>query len=338
MILKLCEENMSQEAEKVIDVDISEEKIEKAALPENKRVEEEISDSSVEVGIDENVKPVTEDEGQEDVDVSKKVEHESKDLSEVERRAAYAQNRINKAVAQAKEYQRRELMALQYAKELKQQNEQLTNHQQSFANNYSEEASARIDSQITLAKQALKQATEAGDSDAVAKATEALTLASADKSRIDQYKQSLAQYQQYYEANPDQNLQNYQPQQVQEFNEPSVKAQDWAAKNDSWFNKDPVATNVAYTIHADLVQKGFDTESDEYYHEIDRRLREELPNKFNNVEANKPVQTVASPSRNTSTGRKKNRIELTPSEQQLAKKLGVSFKDYAIQKARLQKS
>ncbi len=72
----------------------------------------------------------------------------------------YAQNRINKAVAQAKEYQRRELMALQYAKELKQQNEQLTNHQQSFANNYSEEASARIDSQITLAKQALKQATE----------------------------------------------------------------------------------------------------------------------------------------------------------------------------------
>ena len=221
---------MSQEAEKVIDVDISEEKIEKAALPENKRVEEEISDSSVEVGIDENVKPVTEDEVQEDFDVSKKVEHESKDLSEVERRAAYAQNRINKAVAQAKEYQRRELMALQYAKELKQQNEQLTNHQQSFANNYSEEASARIDSQITLAKQALKQATEAGDSDAVAKATEALTLASADKSRIDQYKQSLAQYQQYYEANPDQNLQNYQPQQVQEFNEPSVKAQDWAEK------------------------------------------------------------------------------------------------------------
>ncbi len=78
---------MSQEAEKVIDVDISEEKIEKAALPENKRVEEEISDSSVEVGIDENVKPVTEDEVQEDFDVSKKVEHESKDLSEVERRA-----------------------------------------------------------------------------------------------------------------------------------------------------------------------------------------------------------------------------------------------------------
>lgn len=63
---------MSQEAEKVIDVDISEEKIEKAALPENKRVEEEISDSSVEVGIDENVKPVTEDEVQEDFDVSKK--------------------------------------------------------------------------------------------------------------------------------------------------------------------------------------------------------------------------------------------------------------------------
>jgi len=331
---------MAEEAQ-VIDVDISEEQIEKAALPENKRAEVETSDSNVEVGVDDNVKPITEDEIQEDFDVSKKVEEKSKDLTEVERRAAYAQNRINKAVAQAKEFQRRELIALQYAKDLQRQNQELSSYSQNFADNYSQEAADRVESQLSLAKQALKQATESGDPEAIATATEALTMATSDKVKVDQYKQQLAyqkqwqdQAQQYYQSQPQQ---NYQAPQVEEFAEPSARAQDWAAKN-PWFGKDQTATAVAYTIHSDLVNKGFDTESDEYYNEIDRRLREEIPHKLNNVEANKPVQTVASPSRTTSTGRRNNRIELTPSEQQLAKKLGVSFKDYAIQKARLQKS
>jgi len=87
-----------------------------------------------------------------------------------------------------------------------------------------------------------------------------------------------------------------------------------------------------------LENEGFDTESDEYYTELNNRVQKELPHKFNVEADNKPVQTVASATRNTSTGRKQNRIELTPSEQALAKRLGVSFKDYAIQKARLERS
>ncbi len=130
-----------------------------------------------------------------------------------------------------------------------------------------------------------------------------------------------------------------EPQEVQEYAQPSPKAQTWAAKNE-WFGQDRIATNVALSIHENLANEGFDLNSDEYYNELDNRLRSEIPNKFdNNVEATKPVQTVASPSRTTSTGRKpSNRVELSPSEQRLAKRLGVSFKDYAIQKARLQKS
>ena len=102
----------------------------------------------------------------------------------------------------------------------------------------------------------------------------------------------------------------------------------------------PSSHYCGFTIHEQLASEGFDLNSDEYYNELDNRLRSEIPNKFdNNVEATKPVQTVASPSRTTSTGRKpSNRVELSPSEQRLAKRLGVSFKDYAIQKARLQKS
>ena len=98
---------MANEAEN-IDIEITEEKIEKAAMPINKRVEEEVQEESVEISLDEikeQVSPVTEDEVKEDFEVSPKVEEEAKDLSEVEKRASLAQNRINKAVAQAKEFQ-----------------------------------------------------------------------------------------------------------------------------------------------------------------------------------------------------------------------------------------
>ena len=332
---------MANEAEN-LDIEITDEKIEKAAVPEKRRVEEDVSDEPVEVSLGDDsqeVSPVTEDEVKEDFEVSPKVEEQAKDLSEVEKRASLAQNRINKAVAQAKEFQRRELMAVQYAKDLKDQNEKLRQQQKSFSSSYSDEFTNRVESQMTLAKQALRQATEAQDAEAIAAATEALTLATTDKARLEQYSQAQKQYE-AQEAAYIQQQQN-QPQEqytqpAEEFNEPSPKAREWAQKN-TWFGQDQVATSVAFAVHKQLENEGFDTDSDEYYSEIDKRVKQELPHKFN-VEAKKNVQTVASATRNTSTGRKQNRIQLTPSEQALAKKLGVSFKDYAIQKARLQKS
>ena len=336
---------MASEAEN-LDIEITDEKIEKAAVPENRRVEEEVSDEAVEVSLgndSQEVSPVTEDEVQEDFAVSPKVEEQAKDLSEVEKRASLAQNRINKAVAQAKEFQRKELMALQYAKDLKDQNEKLRQQQKSFSHSYSDEFTNRVESQMTLAKQALRQATEAQDAEAIAAATEALTLATTDKARLQQYSQAQKQYEEQEAAYQQQllNQQQYQSlqqyaQPAEEYNEPSPKAREWAQKN-TWFGQDQVATSVAFAVHKQLENEGFDTDSDEYYSEIDKRVQQELPHKFN-VEAKKNVQTVASATRNTSTGRKQNRIQLTPSEQALAKKLGVSFKDYAIQKARLQKS
>ena len=330
---------MSEEAQN-IDIEITEEKIEKAALPENRRVEEEVQDTPVEVEVNQDVAPVSEDEIQEDFEASPKVEERVKDQSAVEKRAALAQNRINKAVAQAKEFQRRELMAVQYANELREQNEQLRHSQKAFQSNYGDEFSNRVESQLALSKQALKQATEAGDAEAIATATEALSMATADKARHEQYKQQQKQYEAQEQAYLEQAKQQQyqQPQPIQEeYDQPSDKAREWAQRN-TWFGTDDVATSVAFAVHKQLENEGFDTESDAYYSEIDKRVRDNLPHKFN-VEANKkPVQTVASATRNTSTGRKQNRIELTPSEQALAKKLGVSFKDYAIQKARLQKS
>jgi hypothetical protein len=338
---------MAEEAQNIqdiesIDVEITDEKIEKAAVPEHKRVEDEVQEESVNVVLDEKneVTPVTDDQIKEDFEVSPQVEEKAKDQSDIEKRASLAQNRINKAVAQAKEFQRRELMAVQYAKDLKEQNDQLRQSQKSFQSSYGDEFTNRVESQITLARQALKQATESQDPEAIATATEALTMATSDKARLEQYRQAQKQYEEQEEAYNEQieNQQEYQTQQIQQYEEPSDKAQAWARQN-TWFGKDQVATSVAFAIHNQLENEGFDTESDEYYSELNNRVQQELPHKFNNVEADKkPVQTVASATRNASTGRKQNRIELTPSEQALAKKLGVSFKDYAIQKARLERS
>ena len=337
----MSEEALNIDEPQSIDVEITDEKIEKAALPENRRVEEEVQENPVEVEVSQEVAPVSEDQIQEDFEASPKVEEKVKDQSDVEKRAALAQNRINKAVAQAKEFQRRELMAVQYANELKEQNEQLRQSQKTFQSNYGDEFSNRVESQLALSKQALKQATEAGDAEGIATATEALSMATADKARHEQYKQQQKQYDAQEQAYLEQAQQQQIYQQNQpvenEYNEPSDKAREWANKN-TWFGKDQVATSVAFAVHKQLENEGFDTESDEYYSEIDKRVRQELPQRFNVEANNKPVQTVASATRNTSTGRKQNRIELTPSEQALAKKLGVSFKDYAIQKARLERS
>lgn len=323
--------------------DISEEQVEKAALPVGKRADQEASDETKYIDLEENkdeLKSIEEDTIQENFETSEKVVEENKDKSEVEKKAAYAQNRINKAVAQAKDFQRRELMAVQYAKQLEEENQKLKATKQSFEKTMFDSRKSETDSTIELAKQAHKQAVEANDAEAIARATELLSTAIAEKKYIEASEQR-SQFESDYNQAVTQEVESplQEPQEVQEYAEPSPKAQAWANKN-SWFGQDRVATTVALTIHEQLAAEGFDLNSDEYYNELDNRLRLELPNKFdNNVEATKPVQTVASPSRTTSTGRKpSNRVELSPSEQRLAKRLGVSFKDYPIQKARLQKS
>ena len=339
----MAEEAQNIEEVESIDIEITDEKIEKAAVPEHRRVEDEVQDNAVDIVLDQNneVTPVTDDEIKEDFEVSPQVEEKAKDQSDIEKRASLAQNRINKAVAQAKEFQRRELMAVQYAKDLKEQNDQLRQSQKSFQSSYGDEFTNRVESQITLARQALKTASESQDPEAIANATEALTMATSDKARLEQYRQDQKRYEEQ-EAAYNEQVQNQpdyleQQQPIQQYDEPSDKAQTWAKQN-TWFGKDQVATSVAFAVHNQLENEGFDTESDEYYTELNSRVQQELPHKFNVEADKKPVQTVASATRNTSTGRKQNRIELTPSEQALAKKLGVSFKDYAIQKARLVKS
>ena len=335
--------------------EITDEKIEKAALPEGRRANEEVLEESTFIELEgkdlEGLPPIEEEKVTEDFKTSKHVEKEAEGIeNEAEKRTKLAQNRIDKAVKQAKNYQRRELQALQYAKQIAEENNNLKNQQAQMSQSYGDEFGARVESQLEGSKIALQKAMEEGEADKIAEAQSILAAASADKVAHDQYQGQLQRYNQEMEqynaqqqvyAQEQRMVAQQRPSQQPVYQPPSQRAQSWANEN-TWFGKDQVMTNVAIAVHEQLAQEGFDTESDGYYSEINKRMKQELPNRFKNiVEADgKPVQTVASPSRSNSNGRRKNRnqVELTPSEQQLAKRLGVSFKDYAIHKARLDNS
>ena len=360
----MAEETLSEALSKLDDDNIN-----SAALPEGKRVEEDVQEESTFIDFSEeemeNISPVTEDSVKEEFD-SPDTDAEP-ELTEAERRARSAQERINKAVGQAKEFQRREIQALQYAKQLQEQNEALASQIKETQNvgaaqnlkiqeTYSDEFATRVDTQAEAAKRHLKTAYESGDPEAMAEAQQLLAKAEADRNALAQYQRDLEQYKVDYaawleqqqnaaEQNQHEQQESYDQQGYEEpeYQEPSPKAQEWANTNE-WFGRDSVMTNVAFAIHKELMDSGIDLESDEYYAQIDSRMRQELPHKFNEQNFaggnQKPVQTVVSGSRTTGTGRNQNsrRVELTPTEQQLARKLGVPFKEYAKQKMRLQSS
>ena len=356
----MAEETLTEALEKLDD-----ENIQSAALPESRRVEEETSEEVAIIDLDEDdvkdIEPITEDVVKEEFEPKPSIDEE--ELSETEKRARKAQDRINKAVGQAKEYQRRELQALQYAKELQEQNQNLSNQllqsqTRSTAENmklqegYKDEFENRVETQVAAAKKTLKTAYESGDAESMADAQQMLAQAEADRSALNRYKQEYEDYKVQYQnwseeqqARQEQEVQNFQqpiqqPAQEPVYEEPSPKAQQWAEENE-WFGVDEVMTDQVMAIHKRLAANpSIDLESDEYYSELNQRMREAFPHKFNNAGDNANVQTVVSGTRTTGSGRNQNnrRIELSPSEQQLAKKLGVPFKEYAKQKMRLERS
>jgi len=362
----MAEESLSEALSNLND-----EQIDKAALPENKRVEEDVSEESTYVELTEeeaeSLAPVTDDSIQEDFQPSEEVQSAADELSEADKNTRLAQNRINQAVKQAKDFQRRELQALQYAKQLMEQNQNLSNqlsHSQNSAvedqlkvqQSYTDEFENRVDAQADAAKSTMQKAYDSGDQEALVEAQQLLARAEADRSSLNQYKQQLDDYKKNLEVYNAQQQELAQqtpqpqqtPQQAQQpvYSEPSDKAKKWATDNE-WFGTNKGLTNVAFEVHQELAQSGIDTESDQYYSQLDNGIKQkvsELTNSFNpNTNAGngrQPVQTVVSTTRTTGNGRSQNdrRIELTPSEQQLAQRLGVPFKEYAKQKMRLQQS
>ena len=243
-----------------------------------------------------------------------KVEEEPKDdLSEI---SGNVQKRIDKLTRNWRESQRREQAALDYAKGLQQKYSDIEKNYSAVDENYVKEYDARVDAEREQVKKSLQEAIEAQDSKKIMEANDQLTKLAVEKEK------ARIKLQQKETQKEEQKKQPTQ-EQIQQPVQPSPRAQEWASDNE-WFGKDKAMTNAAFGIHEDLIQKGFDAESEEYYAEVDKQMRGYFPNKF--VDETKPVQTVASAGRKQQ-GRKT--VRLTRSQVAIAQKLGVPLEEYA---------
>ena len=247
---------------------------------------------------------------------------EPDDLTDV---SESVKKRIDKLTRKFREAERREKAALDFAKGLQKKYEDTQTKYDSTDEKYLKEFDARVDAQREQVKRKLKEAIEANDADAIMNANDELTQLTVEKEKarikMADREARLKQFEEQKNAPKEEPTQEQVAQQ-----EPSQRAKDWASKN-AWFGNDKIMTNAAMTVHEDLVGMGVDVESDEYYNEIDKRMKENFPHRFAvQQEQRRPVQKVASAGR-TQQGRRS--VRLTKSQVAIAKKLGVPLEEYA---------
>ncbi len=262
--------------------------------------------------------------------------NEPQALSEedLDKRREKTQKRINKLVAQRKESEEREAAAMQFAQQQKNEVDALRGQLSNLNTGYSSEASSRIDSQEAQAKAAFKDAYESGEVDKMADAQQVMAKIAIEKERLRIFKDNQEKQKQRAEQMQEQQIQQQaQPQQQAQQPQPDDKAVDWASKNE-WFGQDRAMTASAFTLHQQLVEEeGLDPQSDEYYSEIDARMRQDFPHKFNGKSA--PAQKVASVSQGRTSQKNKKSVKLTPAQISVAKKLGVPLDAYAKEVAKI---
>jgi hypothetical protein len=251
-----------------------------------------------------------------------------KDDNEHEEYSNRVKKRLDKMTAKLREAERREQAALEYARQVQANLQASQARSQSLDQGYVTEFKSRVDSQMSIAEANLQDAIERGDGRAVVEAQKLLSNLVFEQQRANQL---MLQRQQAAQAPAQQPVQQYaQPQQAPQRG-PDPKAETWAEKNE-WFGSDTVMTHAAFGIHSQLKEEGFDLSSDEYYDELDRRIRKEFPQKFKRQQASvqSTAPDVAPATRGTTTGVNGRRtIKLTPSEVAIARKLGVPLEEYA---------
>jgi hypothetical protein len=252
------------------------------------------------------------------------------DDDELDQYSENVQKRIRKLTAARRQAEEEASAAVQYIQQVQAQNEEYKKRLSTVNTGYMSEYEGRISSQEIQAKRALTEAYEAGDYDKVADAQQAISQIAIEKERLRVQKgRSQAQA-----ARQQQVPQQQQPQPRQQQRDP--KLESWIGKN-KWFGQDKVMTGAARAIHEALVaEEGYDPTSDEYYAEIDKRMRREMPQKFQGDKKNvQSVTPAGSGNRSLKSGRKKQ-VELNPGQVRLAERLGVPLDKYAAQVAKLE--
>ena len=236
------------------------------------------------------------------------------------------QKRIDRLTKKMREAERREQEAVNYAKQVQGESEQIKSRMASLDNSYVNEYTTRVTTQLTQAEQEYARAMEMGDTQAAVEANRKMTKLSIENDRASQAKMQQERSQQQQPQQEQQPQQ--QQQQQQQMRRPDRKAEDWATKND-WFGQDDAMTYAAFGIHKTLVEdEGFDPQSNDYYSELDNRIARKFNMPSNNT-SKRAVQTVAGVSRSTSGRSSGKKVRLTPSQVAIAKKLGVPLEEYA---------
>ena len=242
------------------------------------------------------------------------------------------QSRIDKLTKKLRESERREQAAIEFAQGLQQEQTKLKQKTQLLDTGYVNEFASRVEAQTAEAKKQLKDAMDTGDIDAQVEAQQKIARLAVDADRAKKSLDQRERLKKEMEARgvdpnqPQMPQQAQQPVQQQPAAPPDPKAEAWAEKNE-WFGTDEPMTLTSFSIHRKLVEEGFDTKSDEYYSEIDKRMRDTFPHKFEQVST--PTQTVAPATRSTQPAKRKGSVRLTPSQVAIAKKLGVPLQEYA---------
>ena len=290
--------------------------------------------TSVEVDDDDSyVASASDDDDSDDDSTRTNVRDNDDDDSELGSYSKKVDKRIKKLTAARRQAEEEAAAAVQYIQQVQAQNEQYKQRLSSLDKGYMSEYEGRITTQEAQAKRAMAEAYEAGEYEKVAEAQSAIAQIAIEKERLRMQKQRSAQQQQQSQQ------QAQAPQQPQQRRAPArdLKLESWMAKN-TWFgpNGDKVMTGAARAIHNTLVaEEGFDPTSDDYYAEIDRRMRREMPNKFQADKKNVQVVTPAgSGNRSPKSGRKKQ-VELNAGQVALAQKLNIPLDKYAAEVAKI---
>ena len=335
---------MAKEHEVELDTDNVKE--ENVSVEESKKEDSpNLNVGEVDLGYTDHSKPVednkekpnieiTEDKTEETGDVvENKQEEEKPNLSESRRDY---QKRIDKLVYERREAVRREKAAVEYAKGIQKKFDSSIKKLNSTDDQYLKELDARVDAQREQVKVALQQAIESQDASKIMEANDKLTQLSVEKEKA---RLEIANREEQKRLEEEQNKQQQNVQadtsntaeSSQSAPQITPKAKKWAEDN-PWFGNDEVMTNAAITIHNNIAQEGIEVDSEEYYNEVNSRLRKYFPESFDDTkdepkkEKPKPVQTVASAGR-SQQGRRT--VKLTKSQVAIAKRLGVPLEEYA---------
>jgi len=275
--------------------------------------------------------PESEDNEEEELQEEEPQQEAKKESDEIEDYSEGVKKRIAKLTYKIREAERREQAAIDYAKSVQGELNKTKNKLSKTDQNLYDEYKGRVGSELQAAQDRYKKAYESGDTDAMLEAQKSIAKLAVEEESLNRVRAKQPEEVEEAVVDVDKEIQTRSQVQQQPQVQADPKAQDWAKKNE-WFGSDVAMTTSAFAFHRQLVeQEGYDPTSDDYYAEVDKRMAEAFPHKLGKTQQNMVNEVVAGSSRGSTTARTRSRrkVQLTPSQVAIAKRLGVPLEEYA---------